>query len=187
VKAGSVQRGDAHTIRVNEDEIGKAKAEYRVKRPRRIDGQRGRRRGFWHQARMAPKQPTRQVTWRTILRQAWLTSFHPKKGGGDHEERPAPKCEQRIGPPTQTEVASVSREHARAMARAATPDMSNTIMLSMEQHVEAADQTEAPRVAAANVSELRTDMASWWQHAYGTTGGSPPAQVEPRVDQLLPD
>ena len=79
------------------------------------------------------------------------------------------KREQRIGPPTKTEVASVSREHAKAMARAAaTPDMANTAMLSMEQHVGAADQTGAPRVAAANAS-----CGPTWQ-AGGSTPTEPP-------------
>jgi hypothetical protein len=40
----------------------------------------------------------------------------PEDWEEEHEERPAPKREQRIGPPTKTEVASVSREHAKVMA-----------------------------------------------------------------------
>ena len=57
------------------------------------------------------------------------------------------------------------------MARAATPDMANTVMLLMEQHVEAADQTEAPRVAAANAS-----CGPIWK-AGGSTPTEPPEGV----------
>jgi hypothetical protein len=39
-----VQRGDVHTTRVNEDEIGKTKAEYRVKRRVGSTGSQRRRR-----------------------------------------------------------------------------------------------------------------------------------------------
>jgi hypothetical protein len=61
--------------------------------------------------------------------------------------------------------------HSKAMARAAKPDMANTSMVSMEQHAEAADQTEAPRVAAANAS-----CGPIWQ-AGGNTPTEPPEGV----------
>jgi hypothetical protein len=146
-----VQHGDAHTIRVNEDEIGKAKAEYRAKRPRRIDGlTAGKAKRLLAPSKNGTKAAYTASDLTYDIRTGLVDLIPPEEGGGDHEERPAPKCEQRIGPPTKTEVASVSREHAKAMARAATPDMANAVMLSMEQHVEAADQAEAPRVAAAS-------------------------------------
>jgi hypothetical protein len=133
VKAGSVQRrGDVHTTRVNEDEIGKAKAEYRVKRPRRIDGlTAGKAKGP-----LMPSKNGAQVAYTASdltydIRTGLVAIIPPEDWEEDHEERPAPKREQRIEPPTKTEVASVSREHAKAMVRATKPDMANTIMLSI--------------------------------------------------------
>ena len=119
------------------------------------------------------------------IRTGLVAIIPPEDWEEDHEERLTPKREQRIGPPTKTEVASVSREH-KVMARAAKPDMANTSTVSREQHAEAADQTEASRVAAANAS-----CGPTWQ-AGGSTPteppeGPPPAQVEPRVEQLLPE
>jgi hypothetical protein len=72
------------------------------------------------------------------IRTGLVAIIPPEDWEEGHEERPAPKREQRIGPPTKTEVAPVSQEHAKAMPRAAKPDMANAVMLSMEQHAEAA-------------------------------------------------
>ena len=101
------------------------------------------------------------------IRTGLVAIIPPEDWEEEHEERLMPKREQRIEPPTKTEVASVSREH-KVMARATKPDMANTSTVSREQHAEAADQTEAPRVAAANAS-----CGPIWQ-ADGSTPTEPP-------------
>jgi hypothetical protein len=152
------QRGDAHTIRVNEDEIGDAKAEYRVKRPRRIDGlTAGKAKGPLMPSKNGAQAAYTASDLTNDIRTGLVAIIPPEDWEEEHEERPAPK----------REVASVSREY-KVMARAAKPDMANTSTVSREQHAEAAEQAEAPRVAAANAS-----CGPTWQ-AGGSTPTEPP-------------
>jgi hypothetical protein len=83
VKAGSVQRGDAHTIRVNEDEIGKAKAEYRVKRPRRIDGlTAGKAKGLLAPSKNGAKAAYTASDLTYDIRTGLVDLIPPEEGGG---------------------------------------------------------------------------------------------------------
>jgi hypothetical protein len=68
-----------------------------------------------------------------------LIPLDGKSQDEEHVERQPPTEEQRIGPPSETEVKSVEKGHEHVMRNASQLDIANAAMLAVEQTLEEAD------------------------------------------------